>query len=545
MGWDPFGRDRHGLRSNVPHGRCVRRGPFFNIGLMENQVDNGLKRSERRWSALNESAAESGRAFGHAGTRRVDSLAGRRTQAWTQRTANLVLIFSDIVLALAVWGVAILIRDAWGRGLISDTTIAGVLPNVAVVVVLRAVVGLYPGYGKNAAYELRRQSYATLGALTIASTGFVVLKAHGVGRVVLIAGFLALLIVAPLVRQLVKWRLKRARLWGKPVVVFASGEQGSGVAALLERQWGLGYDPAAVFASHPGQDRSHYEATPDEDSLQTATLLSRKFGIDTVIFAMPQTGREHLARLVHWASFDFRHVTVVPNLDGIVNSAAVARDLGGVFGVEIRYNLLDPWARRIKRALDLFAIATGGVFALPLLLVLCLLVRLESGGPVLYTDKRMGRNGEHFPCLKFRTMISNAEDELRRILEEDPEARAEYARYHKLREDPRVTRVGRFLRKTSLDELPQLWNVLKGEMSLVGPRPYLPRESEAIGATQSDILRVYPGMTGPWQVSGRSNTSFEDRVRMDAHYVRNWSIWLDLVLLTRTVKALVSERSAF
>ncbi len=356
---------------------------------------------------------------------------------------------------------------------------------------------------------------------------------------------MALLIAAPLVRQLVKWRLKKARLWGKPVVIFTSGEQGSGVAALLERQWGLGYDPAAVFASHPGQDLSQYEATPDEDSLQSATLLSRRFGIDTVIFAMPQTRREHLARLVHWASFDFRHVTVVLNLDGIVNSAVVARDLGGVFGVEIRYNLLDPWVRRIKRALDLFAIATGGIFVLPLLLVLCILVRLESGGPVFYTDKRMGRNGEDFDCLKFRTMIPDAEDALRRILEEDPEARAEYARYHKLREDPRVTRVGRFLRKTSLDELPQLWNVLKGEMSLVGPRPYLPRESEAIGATQSDILRVYPGMTGPWQVSGRSNTSFEDRVRMDAHYVRNWSIWLDLVLLTRTVKALVSERSAF
>ena len=191
------------------------------------------------------------------------------------------------------------------------------------------------------------------------------------------------------------------------------------------------------------------------------------------------------------------------------------------------------------------ATAAGGIFVLPLLLVLCMLVSLESGGPIFYTDKRMGRNGEPFSCLKFRTMVPDAEDALRRILEEDPEARAEYARYHKLREDPRVTRVGRFLRKTSLDELPQLWNVFRGEMSLVGPRPYLPRESGDIGATQSDILRVYPGMTGPWQVSGRNNTTFADRVRMDAHYVRDWSVWLDLVLLARTVKALMSDRSAF
>ena len=530
----------------MPHGRCVLRSPFFNINLMQNEVDNRLRRLEGRRGAANVSSVEAGRVGGHAGTgRRVGSLSGRRSQAWRQRTANLILIFSDIVLALAVWELAILIRDAWGTGPVSGFTIVSVLPNVAVWVVLRAVLGLYPGYGVNAVDELRRQTYATLGAFMIASAFVVVLHAQEMSRFVLIAGFLALLIAAPLVRQFVKWRLEKARLWGKPVVVFASGEVGSRVAALLEKQWGLGYDPAAVFAGHPGQDRRDYEATPDKDSLQEATRLSRRIGIDTVIFAMPHTRREHLARLVHWASFDFRHVTVVPNLDGIVNSAVVARDLGGIFGVEIRYNLLDPWVRRIKRALDLLAIAAGAIFALPLLLVLGILVRLESGGPVFYTDKRMGRNGEHFSCLKFRTMIADAEDALRRILEKDPAARAEYAKYHKLREDPRITRVGRFLRKTSLDELPQLWNVLKGEMSLVGPRPYLPRESEDIGATQSDILRVYPGMTGPWQVSGRSNTSFEDRVRMDAHYVRDWSVWLDLVLLARTVKTLVFERSAF
>lgn len=471
---------------------------------------------------------------------------GRRTQAWRQKTANLALILSDVALALVVWEAAILIRAAWNVGPVSGTTVASVLPGVAVWVVLRAFLGLYPGYGLNAVEELRRQTYATLGTLTTIATVAVLLQVGDtMSRSVLAVGFLALLLFAPLSRQFTKWWLMRAGLWGKPVVVFSSGDPGDRVAALLSRQWGLGYRPLAVFGSHPGQDRRHYEATPDEQSLENATLLARRFGVDTVIFAMPHTRREHLARLVHWASFDFRHVTVVPNLDGVANAGVVARDLAGVFGVEIKYNLLDPWVLRIKRTLDLLATAAGGIFVLPLLLVLCMLVSLESGGPIFYTDKRMGRNGEPFSCLKFRTMVPDAEDALRRILEEDPEARAEYARYHKLREDPRVTRVGRFLRKTSLDELPQLWNVFRGEMSLVGPRPYLPRESGDIGATQSDILRVYPGMTGPWQVSGRNNTSFEDRVRMDAHYVRDWSVWLDLVLLARTVKALMSDRSAF
>jgi lipopolysaccharide/colanic/teichoic acid biosynthesis glycosyltransferase len=142
-------------------------------------------------------------------------------------------------------------------------------------------------------------------------------------------------------------------------------------------------------------------------------------------------------------------------------------------------------------------------------------------------------------------MVPDAEATLERMLQEDSELREEYLRYHKLREDPRITRVGRFLRKTSLDELPQIWNVLRGEMSLVGPRPYLPRESTKIGVTQSEILRVYPGITGPWQVSGRSNASFEERVKIDTNYVRNWSIWLDLVLLARTVRTLLVERHAF
>src|SRR3712207_2076823 len=162
--------------------------------------------------------------------------------------------------------------------------------------------------------------------------------------------------------------------------------------------------------------------------------------------------------------------------------------------------------------------------SLPLFLALCLLVWLESRGPVFYSAKRMGRDDTLFSCVKFRTMVPDAEAVLQRILEEDPALREEYSKYHKLRDDPRVTRIGRFLRKTSLDELPQLWNVLRGEMSLVGPRPYLPRESSEIGETQGEILRAYPGITGMWQVGGRNSTSFAERVQIDRNYVRNWSI---------------------
>jgi Undecaprenyl-phosphate galactose phosphotransferase WbaP len=267
--------------------------------------------------------------------------------------------------------------------------------------------------------------------------------------------------------------------------------------------------------------------------------------VDTLVFAMPYTSREQLARLVSLAAIHFRHVLITPDLSGVTNSAVMARNLAGTFAVEVKYNLLNPWALRAKRIVDLCITLVLGVLALPLFLLLALLVSLESGGAVFYRDRRMGQGGKEFSCIKFRTMVAEAEDLLQRMLEEDEVSREEYAMYHKLRDDPRTTRVGRLLRKTSLDELPQVWNVIRGEMSLVGPRPYLPRESREIGLAQGEILRVRPGITGPWQVAGRNQAAFHTRVEMDAHYVHNWSVWLDLVLLARTAKVVVSSRGAY
>ena len=475
-------------------------------------------------------------------TPQTDTSLGHRAQAWRRLLVSLTLIFSDVLFALVVWGGTTILYNVWGREPLSAATVTGFLPSVAVWVGLRALLGLYPGYGLNQVEELRRQTYAVLTTLAITATFALALQVgNQVSRLVLALGFLGILLFAPLTRQLVKWVLMKAGLWGKPVIVFSSGEPGGRVATLLTREWGLGYKPVAVFGGQPAPTRRRFEETLDEKTMADAVLLSRRYGIDTVIFAMPHTRREDLARLVNWASFCFQHVTVIPNLTGIANSAVVARDFAGVFGVEIKHNLLNPWVRRTKRALDFVLTVTGGMFVLPLLLALCLLVWLESRGPVFYRAQRLGRDGKPFSCVKFRTMVPDAETILERMLEEDPELREEYLRYHKLREDPRVTRVGRFLRKTSLDELPQLWNVLKGEMSLVGPRPYLPRETEQIGITQSEILRVYPGITGPWQVGGRSHTTFDERIRIDAYYVRDWSVWLDLVILARTVRTLVAR----
>jgi len=288
-----------------------------------------------------------------------------------------------------------------------------------------------------------------------------------------------------------------------------------------------------------------HELNPYKETIATAADLARTQGVNTAVFAMPHTRREQVAEIVNLASLTFQHVVVIATLSGATHSPVVPRNFGDTFTVEAKYNLLSVWALRAKRIIDLSATLVGGILILPLLFLLGLLLYLESGGPILYRAQRLGRDGGLFWCLKFRTMVPNAEILLQRMLQGDVGLRNEYAKYHKIQDDPRITRVGRYLRKTGLDELPQLWNVLRGEMSLVGPRPYLPRESDEIGATQSEILRVPPGITGLWQVSGRNHAHFAERIQMDAYYVRYWSIWLDMVLLARTVRSLFIDRGAY
>ena len=477
---------------------------------------------------------------------RKQMLARSRVTSGSRTLVVLGLIAADVLLALVLCQMAALIQFLWGSSALTTVAIAGMVPNVVVWLGLRFLLGLYPGYGLGQVEELRRQTFALFTTLAITTVfAFFSNTAESLSRMLLFAWILGLLVTAPLARYCAKLALKKLGLWGKPVVVLGAHDAGARVLEGLRREWQLGFRPMAVFDNRVAPIQRTLNGVPYGGTLGDAIALGREHRIDTVIFAMPYTRREQLARFVDLAKLNFRHVVVIPNLVGITNSAVVARNFAGTFGVEIKYNLLDPWSQRLKRALDLAATVVGGIFVLPLIAALALLVRLESRGPIFYSDKRMGRDGELFSCVKFRTMVPDAESLLHGLLAENEEAREEYLKYHKLRNDPRVTSVGRFLRKTSLDELPQLWNVLRGEMSLVGPRPYLPRESGDIGVTQDEILRVTPGITGPWQVAGRNRSAFEERVEMDVSYVADWSVWLDIVLLVRTSVCVLFSRGAY
>jgi len=198
----------------------------------------------------------------------------------------------------------------------------------------------------------------------------------------------------------------------------------------------------------------------------------------------------------------------------------------------------------IKRGFDFVVGLALVVLFSPVLGVLMLLVK-RDGGPAVFGHVRVGLNGRRFRCLKFRSMVTNADQVLKQLLETDPQARAEWQREFKLKDDPRVTRVGRFLRRTSLDELPQLWNVVRGDMSLVGPRPIIDQELERYGADVDYYLMAKPGMTGLWQVSGRSNTDYATRVSLDVAYVKNWSLLRDITILFKTFKVVVYGSGAY
>lgn len=215
--------------------------------------------------------------------------------------------------------------------------------------------------------------------------------------------------------------------------------------------------------------------------------------------------------------------TVLDDLSNVINTGTTIPPIGGL----------------LKRVMDLVIAGTALVLAAPVMVLVGLLIKITAGGPAIFSHRRVGFGGKPFNCYKFRSMVANSDEVLKAYLDANPDARKEWEETHKIRNDPRVTFFGRLLRKSSLDELPQLINILRGDMSCVGPRPIVQDELKRYGDHQSEYLGTRPGLTGLWQVSGRSSMDYDNRVALDSQYVRNWSIWLDVVILLRTIVAVM------
>ena len=434
------------------------------------------------------------------------------------------------------------------------------LPWLPVFPLLFAALSLYPATFMRRPEELKRQCIATtVGFMGLAFLSFLIKESHNYSRVALLLSWLLSVFCVPLARYFVRRYCYKLAWWSTPCIIFASGERLVSLTGELLKASRQGLKPVAIVLDEDDPDPQIKNLLGPADALliervslndkdkAKASLeeIANRYRNAYAITSFDAFEREKRQAWLSVIDRAFQRIIVIPDIAVGGRVWVMAVSIGRLSGIMLRQNLLDPRRMLLKRGIDLFFTLTAGGFLFPALLFLAIAVRLDSSGPALFAHTRIGRNGKHFKVYKFRTMATNGDEILEKHLAENPESHAEWQETQKLKEDPRVTRMGKFLRKTSLDELPQLLNVLSGEMSLVGPRPIVDSEMEKYGEDYVLYTRVRPGITGLWQVSGRNDVTYEERVRLDHYYVCNWSVWLDILIIIRTIPEVLRCSGAY
>ena len=350
-----------------------------------------------------------------------------------------------------------------------------------------------------------------------------------------------LILIVPFFRVLTRIMFARATWWGRSALVIASGDEGLEAITALQRAPELGVKPVALLQND--LRLSKRLAVPAFSSIKLNQALARTHDIKHAVLAL---NPEEEARFLqdHKANPVFDRIIVTRRskegllyLKGISNAKPVQPRL-------MNKQLWSLVQVVVKRSMDFVGSLVGMILLAPLFAAIVVLNKLTSRGPVFFKQERMGKNGKLFKVYKFRTMHVDAEEKLQHILDTDPIRRQEYEIFHKMRDDPRITPIGKVLRRYSLDEFPQLINVLKGEMSLVGPRAYLPRELSKMRGLEKEVLESAPGLTGLWQVSGRNQLSFDERVTIDVDYQKSSCLALDYYILLKTVPVVLTGNGA-
>ena len=369
-----------------------------------------------------------------------------------------------------------------------------------------------------------------------------------VSRTVIVLMAVISLPLLPMIRINSKKLLMHMGLLKSKVLILGAGKTGKLILDAIKRDRNLAFDVAGFLDDDPEKIGKTIDGIKIHGNVDKATKYVGRSGINDIIIAMPSCEKKRLSTIINRLQHKVHNILFIPELFGI---AVLGTNLQHFFqeqviGLEITNNLASPVNIFIKRVFDLvISSALLVIFMIPMVIII-ILTRLNSKGAAIFSQERIGSEDRPFKCYKLRTMYNDAEERFNDLLENNPEAISEWENYFKLKHDPRITKVGSFLRKTSLDELPQLYNVLKGEMSLVGPRPVTRREiDEYYKETAKICFSVPPGITGLWQVSGRSNTSYENRIALDSWYVRNWNLWLDIVILLKTVRIVMKKEGAF
>jgi exopolysaccharide biosynthesis polyprenyl glycosylphosphotransferase len=471
------------------------------------------------------------------------AVVGRRRQARWLRRYRLVLIALDVVIGLGAGIVMMLMRP----GLALPTSPYAWL-SVALPVVWPLALGFSGGYspkffgtGSEEFRKVARAGLLLLAGVSVVSYGaqldiarsFVVFTVPSITVVTLFARFSGR-----------KW-LQAARRRGRCIKRVVAVGRDAAVADLVRRihvDRYAGMEVVAACVTAPGAARVESLGVPIEGDLDDVVAVVQRHGADAVaVTSASETAAIYLRKLSWQLEGSGIELLVSPGLVEIAGPRLHIRPFVGLPLLAIEEPTFSGWKRVLKGALDRFGAAVALVLIAPVLLAIAVAVRLSGPGPVLYRQERVGAYGRTYTMLKFRSMVDGADAKLQELLARNEGAGLLF----KMRRDPRVTPVGRWLRRFSLDELPQLFNVLGGSMSLVGPRPPLPQEVERYDTSTRRRLLVKPGLTGLWQISGRSDLSWEESVRLDLRYVENWSLALDLLILWKTASAVIRSRGAY
>lgn len=353
---------------------------------------------------------------------------------------------------------------------------------------------------------------------------------------------ISLLGLTRVIRRIILAHLRSKGIGVQRVLIVGAGDVGQAVLRVMMARKDLGYQPIGFVDEDPERGNVDLGRVKGLGSLDNLKSLMRRHHVDLVVITLPWSQHDRILNLVQIARKTGAEVRVVPDVFQLNMRQVQVENLDGIPLLGVNGEIVFHGTNRvIKRAIDLILI----ILALPFLVVIfaltALVIRLESQGPVFYTQRRVGENGREFDLIKFRSMIPDADRYRQQLVEES----GEDPRHPKIKNDPRVTRVGQFLRSTSIDELPQLINVLRGQMSIVGPRPPTPDEVALYEPWHRQRLQITPGITGLWQVSGRSDVPFDEMCLLDIYYIENWSVRLDAQIMVMTLPRVLLRHGAY
>ena len=464
------------------------------------------------------------------------------------RCRVLLLLLNDLFTAAFVLAGCLWIYHLMGAYYTLEECV-GLWPLVPVMLLCNAAIRLYhgnpfyPGAALGPVEELRRV-FLSVSLSYLLLFGYLALtrQVELYSRVALVASWGLTFLLLPLTRWWCRSLMKRWGVGQIPVLIAGAGLGGQLMVQRIARDKFFGVRAVGFVDDHPDKQGTEVGGVPVLGKLADGVRIGRERQVSYVICCVPFHIMESL--LKQYSEY-FLHVLLVPSNEVFSIAWSYPVNLDGCSALEIRNQLLMALPRVCKWLAEVVIAVLAIVMAFPLLLVIGLGIKLTSRGPMLYRANRLGVGGKPIRVLKFRTMYADADQRLEQLLAEDPELEREWREKFKLVNDPRITPLGRFLRKTSLDELPQFWNVLTGEMAVIGPRPIVADEVKYYGDKYELLKRVKPGITGLWQVSGRSEVDYPNRVALDMNYIMNWSIWMDYFIFLKTIKEVLFCRGAY